>query len=88
MKTENVVCFKYVFQVKQKEAEKPTVCVKFITDVESGHDKVIAAIKKDSNIVACYREYCHEVVLSKMLNNEKIKEKEENENEKKSSKSK
>lgn len=88
MKTESVICFKYVFQVKQKEADKPNVCVKFITDVMSGHDKVVSAIKKDSNIVACYREYVHEVVLSKMLDNEKIKEKEIDENEKKSSKSK
>lgn len=88
MKTENVVCYKYVFQVQKKEAEKPVVCVKFFTDTQSGHEDFVAAIKKNDSIVACYREYCHEVVLSKMLNNEKIKEKEKNENEKKSSKSK
>lgn len=79
MDNEKVLCYKYVFQVRKEESEKPVVCVRFVTDVVKGHDKLISAIKDDENILACYREYVHEIDLLKMLQNENIKEKEKKE---------
>lgn len=64
------------------------LCVKFVTEPQEGHARFQEAIKNDSSITSCMREYCHEVNFEYLGFTEPVKkqeQKEKKEDEEKSS---
>lgn len=73
--------YKYIWQTQDDK-----LCVKFITDVQEGHQKFQTQIRDDANIKSCMREYINEVNLAYINFTEPVKqenkEKEGDKNEK------
>lgn len=83
MENQNTVIlytYKYIWQTQDGK-----LCVKYITDVQEAHAKFQQAIKDDSNIKSCLREYVNEVNFAYFGYTEEVKkeneEKEETQNE-------
>lgn len=73
MKNQNntIIVYTYRYIWKTKEGN---LCVKFITDVQEAHAKFQEAIKNDTNIISCMREYVNEVNFAYIGFTEAVKE--------------
>lgn len=68
---EKLLTYRYIF----KTDESPdSLGVRIITDVESGHESLMDAIRNDQSIVSCIREYVEEVDCSKLGYTEPVKQ--------------
>lgn len=59
-----LVTKKYLF--RHKNTSENSICVKFVTDIESEHELLAQRIKEDDDIVFCACEYVSEIDIEAM----------------------